>query len=343
VRFRLRHRLARAAAAAIALLALGAAWFLLVPAGGDDLIFVEVASGTPIRRIAAQLKGAGVVRSSLVFHVLARLSGRPLQAGEYGFRRVRMIDVLRALQEGRVHLHSFLVPEGESTYQIAAALERAGLADAAGFLLAVSDRKLLKSLRVRARRAEGYLFPDTYRFPRGMAPERIVEVMVTRFFEKVSDDLIARAGKRDFSLHRLVTFASIVEKEARVPEERPVIAAVFHNRLKLGMRLQADPTVLYGLRRWDDRLSRKDLRADTPYNTYRRHGLPPGPICSPGLSCLEASAAPVKVKFLYFVTRKDGTNRHVFTTTLAAHQAAVRRSKREARERQGGSGKRDVK
>lgn len=310
-----------------AMMALHAAWCLLAPAGTGTLTIVEVVHGTSISRIAAQLHAAGVIRSSLYFHVLARLAGKPLQAGEYAFRRTRLFTVLRKVQEGRVYLHRFLVPEGDSLWQIREALKREGLADPGEFMRAVRDTGLLSRLGVSASIAEGYLFPDTYYLPKGMEARQIVTVMVQRFFEKVPAELIARGKDWKFDLHRLVTFASIVEKEAGVHDERPLIAAVFHNRLRKRMLLQADPTVLYALRRWDWRLSWKDLRVDHPYNTYRFRGLPPGPICSPGLACLQAAVSPAKVNYLFFVTRKDGTSRHEFSSTLKAHQGAIRRSK----------------
>ena len=329
----------RAGVAGTALVLAWLGWNLLVPAGTAEPVLVVVAPGTTVRGIARALDRAGVVRSGFLFHVAARLRGKPLQAGEYGFGRVRLLAALRMIEEGRVYLHRFFVPEGESRYQVAAELDRSGLASEEEFLAATKDRKLLRSLGVKARTAEGYLFPDTYMFPRGLEARRIVAVMVARFFEKVPESLIARAKARGLNLRRLLTLASIVEKEARVPAERPVIAGVFHNRLKRKMLLQADPTVLYGLKRWDDRLTRRDLKSNHPYNTYRHPGLPPRPICSPGLACIEASVSPAKTPYLYFVTRKDGTGRHDFSRTLAEHQRKVRESKRRAKRlREAGSG-----
>lgn len=326
----MRPRGAVAAGAAVLAALLWLAWCLAIPAGGAEVVLVDVAPGTPVRGIAANLRRAGVIRSAMLFHVVARVRGQPLQAGEYGFGRVRLLSALRMLEEGRVHLHGFLVPEGESRYQIAAALAARGLAGEEDFLRETSNRALLSSLGVEAATAEGYLFPDTYRLSRGLEARRIVELMVARFHERVPRDLVSRAAARGLSRNQLLTLASIVEKEARVAGERSVIAAVFHNRLRRGMLLQADPTVLYGLRRWDSRLSRQDLQSDSPYNTYRRKGLPPGPICNPGLACLQAAVAPAKVPYLYFVTRKDGSGRHEFSRTLEEHLRAVRESKRRA-------------
>jgi UPF0755 protein len=316
----------RAALGAAAAVLAHAAWCVAVPVGGP-LRLVEVAPGTPVRGVARQLARAGVIRSAGWFVALARVTGRPLRAGEYGFERAAMWRVLRTLQGGRVYLHRVLVKEGDALRQIAEALDRARLADAARFRSAASDPGPLRALGVPRGFAEGFLFPDTYFLPRGMAESDIVALMVRRFFERVPRALIERAGERGLDLHRLVTLASIVEKEARAHEEREVIAGVFHRRLKLGMPLQADPTVLYGLHRWDRHLTRADLRMDSPYNTYRRAGLPPGPICSPGLACLKAAAEPADVPYLYFVTRKDGSGRHRFSRSLREHEAADRASR----------------
>ncbi|MEK7765228.1 MAG: endolytic transglycosylase MltG, partial [bacterium] len=226
---------------------------------------------------------------------LAKLTRRPLRAGEYGFQRASLWTVLRDIQSGRVYLHRVLVPEGDSIEQVGATLARERLGDPARFRAAAADARLLRGLGVPVASAEGYLFPDTYLLPKTMREDQIVAFMVRRFFDRVPRALVARAAERGRKLHALVPFASIVEKEARVAEERPVIAGVFARRLAKGMPLQADPTVLYGLHRWDRKLSLADLKSDTPYNTYRRTGLPPGPICSPGLASLRAAADPAEV------------------------------------------------
>jgi len=181
--------------------------------------------------------------------------------------------------------------------------------------------------------AEGYCFPDTYLFPRGMRPEQMLARMVERFREVVPDSLVGEAAKGGLSRTQWVILASIVEKEARVAEERPVIAGVYLNRLRKGMRLEADPTVVYALRHWDKPISLYDLKTDHPYNTYRHRGLPPGPICNPGLPSLEAAARPARVPWLFFVTRKDGTMRHEFTKSLADHERAIAESHKRDRER----------
>ncbi|MEK7476908.1 MAG: endolytic transglycosylase MltG [Candidatus Coatesbacteria bacterium] len=317
------------AAAAGALTGLYLVWVLLIPAGSPRVTLVEFAPGTSAAVIAGNLESAGLIRSAFWFRVLARVTGRPLLAGEYGFRRASLLRVLHALQAGRVYLHRVLVREGDALPQIADALAREGLA-ADSMRTAAMSRPLLRKLGIPGPSAEGFLFPDTYLIPKSFTGEQIVAMMARRFSDRVPKALLEEAKARGLDVLRLVTLASIVEKEARDPGERPVIAGVFRNRLKRGMPLQADPTVLYGLNRWDARLTLKDLQVDHPYNTYRRRGLPPGPICSPGLACLEAAASPAEVPFLYFVTRKDGTGRHQFSRTLAEHERAIKASKLRA-------------
>jgi len=319
------------ALAAVGVLVLSVLWFFVIPTGSSQVRLVDIATGTPVIRIAHDLKEAGIIRSETCFMALARLTHLSVKAGEYGFKRVNLIRVLRTLSLGRVHLHRILVREGDSIARIAVLLGSEHLADPARFRRATVNKRILLNLGVPADSAEGYLFPDTYLIPRNMGEERILALMVRRFFEKLPRNLAARAEKRGMSLHRAVTFASIVEREARVPAERVLISAVFHNRLRRGMPLQADPTVLYALGRWDEKLAIKDLLIDHPYNTYRRKGLPPGPICSPGLACLIAAVEPAQADYLYFVTRKDGSGRHEFSKTLKAHENAIKKSKERVR------------
>jgi len=325
-----RSRRSAALAACLGITVLYLGWILVIPAGSSKLTLVEFAPGTPVAAIADELKAAGLVRSSFWFRALARAGGRPLQAGEFGFRRASMIRILHALETGRVYLHRVLVREGDALPQIADALAREGLA-AGPFRVAAADRKSLKTLGIPTGSAEGFLFPDTYMIPKSFTGGQIVAMMARRFHDRVPAELIARAKPQGLDLLRLVTLASIVEKEARDASERRVIAGVFRNRLRRGMPLQADPTVLYALGRWDARLRVNDLKVDHPYNTYRRRGLPPGPICSPGLACLDAAASPAAVPYLFFVTRKDGTGRHQFSKTLAEHERAVKASRERGR------------
>jgi len=320
--------------AAAALLGLWFLWCLVLPAGFTRLTMVEVPAGASVREISEMLAKAGVVRSGLVFHVLARLSGRPLKAGEYGFKRATPWGVLRALRGGKVFLHRVLVREGDAVDQVAAAVAAEKLAGADEIRRAAVDERALEKLGVRASSMEGYCFPDTYLFPKGMTAAQMVARMVERFREKVPDELATEALKQGLTRRQWLTLASIVEKEAKVPEERPIIAGVYLNRLRKGMKLEADPTVVFALKHWDSPISLYDLKRDHPYNTYKCHGLPPGPICNPGLASLEAAARPAKVPWLFFTARKDGTGRHEFTRTLKEHERATHESKQREQERQ---------
>jgi len=294
---------------------------------------VEIPAHAGILSIAASLGRAEVIESPTGFVLLSltRGSARRLQAGEYEVERgATMLEVLRLLESGRVKRHTVLHPEGASVAELARALEAARLASAADVLRLARDPAFLRSLSVEAPSLEGYLFPDTYQFVRGLTPEEMLTRMVQRLRAKLGPDLVARATARGLSVHQLLTLASIIEREAVARDEMRLVSAVFWNRLKLDMPLQADPTVQYAVGRERRALSRADLLTDHPYNTYRRVGLPPGPIASPGLPAIEAALDPAPVKYLYFVAMND--RRHYFSTTVEQHNAAVARY-RLARER----------
>ena len=276
--------------------------------------------------IARRLREADVVRRPEAFVALSvvRGSARALRAGEYEFPRgTTTVGAVRLLESGKVRLHLVLHAEGATVAELARALEQQQLARAADVTRAASDPALLRSLGVDAASLEGYLFPDTYHFARGLTPEQILTRMVQRLRAKLTPDILTRARERRLDVHQLLTLASIIEREAAVQEERPLISAVFWNRLQIGMPLQADPTVQYAVGKERRALTRADLATDHPYNTYVRAGLPPGPIASPGLSAIEAALDPAPVKYLYFVASDD--HRHHFSTTIAEHNEAVAR------------------
>jgi UPF0755 protein len=276
--------------------------------------------------IAWRLTLAGVIRSpeSFVGVSLARGTLRSLKAGEYEVPQgASTLEVLAMIESGRVRQHPVLQPEGATVAELARVLEAERLATAADVVRVARDPAFLRAHDIEADSVEGYLFPDTYYFIRGMTPAEMLDRMVQRMFSKLTPDIRARARARGLGIHQLLTLASIVEREAVVRDERRVIAAVFWNRLKLGMPLQADPTVQYGAGKERRALSRRDLAADQPYNTYQRPGLPPGPIASPGLSAIEAVLDPAPVNYLYFVAKDDA--RHYFSTTLEEHRRAVTR------------------
>jgi UPF0755 protein len=303
-------------------------WLVLTPAPAVQAgpLVVDIPPHEGLRAIADRLDEAGVVRSRAAFVGLAVARGslRKLKAGEYEVPRdATTLDVLELLENGRVRQHVVLFPEGATVSELARALEAERLASAEDVIRAAGDARLRRALGVDAPTLEGYLFPDTYQFVRGMSPEEMLTRMVQRLHAKLTPELLTRAQARGLSLHQLLTLASIVEREAVEPDERRTIAAVFENRLRLDMPLQADPTVQYAVGKERRTLTRADLASDSPYNTYVHHGLPPGPIASPGLPSIEATLDPAPVKYLYFVKRDD--TRHQFSTTMAEHNAAVAR------------------
>jgi UPF0755 protein len=289
-----------------------------------------VPRGATLRVAAESLASAGVVQNATMFRLYAMLRGsdRSIQAGTYVFQRgVSWGEVVDDLRGGKGLEHAITIPEGWSLYQIVPQLARVLDAPIDSVRAAVRDTALLHALDVPTPTLEGYLFPDTYVFPDGTTPRAAVRVMVDRFQRVWQPEWDQRLQALAMSRQDVMALASIVEKEARLPEERPVIAAVYLNRLKRGMLLQADPTVQYALGRHVARVTFKDLEIDSPYNTYRHAGLPPGPIASPGRPAIVASLNPANVPYLYFVAHPDG--HHEFTTDFAAHSVAVRAARRE--------------
>jgi UPF0755 protein len=294
--------------------------------------FVDIPQGTGPATIADRLVAAGVVRDEATFRAALWLSGdaRGLRAGEYRFDSpMTPLDVIAKIARGDVAVASITFREGLTVAEMAAVFESAGFGPASSFIEAARDRSLVdlvKDLDPAAPDLEGYLFPDTYNIPRRTDAPRLVRVMVDRFRQVLTPDMRAAAEARGLSVRQLVTLASLVEKETAKPEERPIVAAVYANRLGIGMGLQCDPTVIYALQlagRYTGNLRRDDLAFDSPYNTYRYPGLPPGPIAAPGKGALEAAARPAAADFLYFVSRNDGS--HEFARTLDQHNRNVQR------------------
>jgi UPF0755 protein len=303
-------------------------WRVLTPTVSlrDGPRIVEIPAHGSVVHVARQLHEADVIRSRAGFVILSVLLGkaRALKAGEYEFPQgTATPGVLARIAAGLVRQHLVLHPEGGTVAELGRALENAGLATAADIARVANDAEFLRTLGVEAPSLEGYLFPDTYQFVRGMTPQEILGRMVQRLRAKLTPELKARASERKLSLHALLTLASIIEREAVVPDERRLISAVFWNRLRSDMPLQADPTVQYAVRKERGTLTRIDLQTDHPYNTYRRPGLPPGPIASPGLPAIEAALDPAPVTYLYFVAIDD--RRHHFSTTVQQHNEAVAR------------------
>lgn len=299
--------------------------------GGPDEKIVVIPPGASARAVVRALADAGVVseeRRAWLYFRHVRRDPRPLRAGEYAFAGPLTPDeVFERVHRGEVKLHRFTVPEGLRIEEIAAIVGRSGLASEAEFARVSRDPEIASGLALPYRNLEGFLFPDTYSFPRGATARSIAAEMVERFKEEYAKaDGLRKPGVR-LGVGEAATLASIVEKETGHPDERARIACVFHNRLRLGMRLQTDPTVMYAtmLRtgRWSRNISRADLLAPHPYNTYTTAGLPPGPIASAGAAALRAALAPAECKDLYFVSRNDGS--HVFCPDLACHNEAVRK------------------
>ncbi len=292
---------------------------------------VEIKKGSSFKDIARELEERGLIRSKEVFWGLAWYEDviSSIKAGEYKLSpSMSPQEILDILVEGRIVQHLVTIPEGYNIFQIGDLLERAELVKKGEFLRTVTDKVLLTRLNIRADSAEGYLFPDSYFFPKDMTCGEIVEHIVLRFWKVWKDNNFEKRAKElKKGVHFIVTLASIVELEAAVPEEKPIIASVFWNRLKKGMPLQADPTVRYGIlvekRIRKRRLTWNDLRKSTPYNTYTLKGLPKGPICNPGLDSLKAVLFPKKTTYLYFVSM--GNRRHYFSSTLREHNRAVRK------------------
>jgi UPF0755 protein len=304
-------------------------WWILTPAAGvrSGARIVEIPAHRGLREVALRLEEAGVIRSPVGFVLLAvgRGSMRSLKAGEYQVPQgANTVAVLALLEAGQVLQHSVTFREGWTVAEFARLLEAEGLAKAEDIRRMARDGLFLRSLDLRGDSVEGYLFPDTYQLVKGMTADEILTRMVMRMRERISPDIVEAAHARELDFHQLLTLASIIEKEAVERGEMPLISAVFWNRLKRDMPLQADPTVQYALGKDRQRLTREDLQTNSPFNTYRRAGLPPGPIASPGLAAIVAAARPAPVKYLYFVATGD-ERRHTFSSTLAAHNAAVAR------------------
>lgn len=318
-------------AAAVALLVTGALglrqWFFQHwPVTPPGIQRVKVAPGSALPQIARQLEQAGVVGDARRFARLAswREAAQKIKAGEYEFTRAATPgEILDRLVAGDVIKIRITVPEGFTLKEIAARMAAAGIGTTEQFVKAATDLARLSKLGVPGKNLEGYLFPETYTVTTTTTPVEVVHAMVAQFERQLTPDLLTAARASGLGRHELVTLASIVQKEAGNEDEMPLIAAVFHNRLRKGMLLQADPTVIYGIADFDGNLTRRHLTTPTPYNTYTQKGLPPGPIASPGLAALRAAANPAQSQALYFVARGDG--RHEFNVTLEAHNRAVRR------------------
>lgn len=288
---------------------------------------VEVAEGMSFKAITALLHREGIIRYRGYFDILGRLKGitRKVRPGFYGLSsHMSMWEVLDALAEGRIIEYQVVVPEGYNIYQIGYVLAQTPLLkDPQQFIRLAKSRDFVRGLGIEADSLEGYLFPDTYYLPKGITLEGIARRMVQRYRSVFDDSYRSRAQALGFTEHQIITLASIIEKEAKLPSERKLISAVYHNRLKIGMKLQADPTAVYGKKAWVTNVTKEDLKRKSPYNTYLHRGLPPGPIANPGQGSILAALYPEQVDYLYFVAQGDGS--HHFSRKYGSHIKAVSR------------------
>jgi UPF0755 protein len=328
--------LKRALFVAILLVLLLVSWFSYEfsssPKRPSETVTFEVKTGETAKDIAQNLKNQGLIRKTWAFILGYKLfyQGQSLKAGEYTIQLpISAKNIIFILTEGKVKLYPVTIPEGLTRRETAQHLQASLSIDSEEFLKVSDDISLISELDPDAKNLEGYLFPETYSFPKSPDAETVRTTMIAQF-RKIFDEVwIERARETGMTIREVVTLASLIEKETSRPEERSLISGVFHNRLRIGMKLDCDPTIIYVLKeegRFKDRLRTKDLKLDTPYNTYLYGGLPPGPIANPGKGSLEAALYPAEVDYLYFVSKNDGS--HHFSRSFREHQNAVNKYQR---------------
>jgi UPF0755 protein len=298
------------------------------PAVTTPILF-DAAQTKSFREIASELQTAGIIRSGLALRLRARLQGKDTQikAGEYELSpSMTPRDILDKLVRGDMFHRRVTIREGMNLADIADAIDKSGIVSKLTFEQALANIDLLQSEGLTARSFEGYLFPETYEFSRGTPADQIIRAMHAQLEKQWLPEWTQRVTILEMSRHDILTLASIIEKESGSFDEQPVISSVLHNRLKKGMRLQADPTVIYGIKDFNGNITKRDLMTLTPYNTYMVDGLPPGPIANPGLSAIKAALYPTDTNYLYFVG--NGQGKHVFSESLEKHNEAVNRYQR---------------
>ena len=282
-----------------------------------------VSPGTSVNAIARRLETEGFIRNKHFFGIIHKLKGEPyIKAGEYEINpNMSLLSIFSLLRKGKIIQYKVTIPEGYNIRMVAEILEKLELAEKDKFLQLSSDESFLKELGIEGPGVEGFLFPETYFFTKGIEEKEIIRVMVKRFWTVFTPSMVERAKEMGYSVFEIVTMASLIEKETAIIEEMPKISAVFNNRLKGKIRLQCDPTVIYGLTDYKGDLTKKDLKTYHPYNTYRIPGLPRGPIANPGKDALMAALYPANVNYKYFVSKNNGS--HYFSETLRQHNRAV--------------------
>jgi len=293
------------------------------PSTQPDKISLVIKNGTSLSQIARTLKEHGLIRSRLLFMAASLLYGGKLIAGEYELSKDKsLIEIVAMMGRGERKIYALKIVEGYNLYNIADAMEHSHIMKGHDFLTLAQNKEFLKKAGIAADSLEGYLAPDTYHYSKEIDIEQFIEKIIQRtltFFTQ--EDIAAKMKELNFDIHKTLTLASMIEKEAKSKDEKPLISAVFHNRLKKGMSLDCDPTVIYGLKRFGSPLTRADLAYYTPYNTYTFVGLPKGPICSPDKHTIRAALNPAQVDYLYFVSKNDGT--HVFSKDMQEHNRFV--------------------
>ena len=303
---------------------LGFGMFFTRPAQKDGIDqVITIREGMSLKEVAGTLDSKGIITNKYLFMLWTRLLGnsRKIKAGEYllnsGMTPARIIEILT---RGIIITYTVTVPEGFSIEQIGDILAANGLADKSSFISLAHEPGVIQKYGISGPSLEGFLYPDTYQFGKGLPPSLIIDVMVKRFREIIGP-YMKKIEELGMTVEEVITLASIVEKEAGNTEEMPLIASVFLNRLRKGMRMESDPTVIYGMNHFTGNLTRKDLLESTPYNTYVIRGLPPGPISNPGLASIKAVLYPAETDYLYFVSKNDGT--HYFSVSIEEHNRAV--------------------
>lgn len=309
----------------------------LDPNNSTPSIF-EVAPEKNFREVAADLEVKNYIRNRLAIRLLAKYQKKDtlVMAGDYQFSpSMSPQEILDAMVEGKMILRNITLKEGITVDEIGPVLEEAGITQKAAFDAALNDPKLREELKVPASSFEGYLFPETYRIQRNTAPRKVIQTLRNQLDTVWSDDWNLRLIELQMTKHQVLTLASIIEKESGNSEEQPLVSSVFHNRLARGMRLQSDPTVIYGITNFNGNITKADLQTLTPYNTYMISGLPPGPIANPGMTAIRAALYPAETSYLFFVG--NGKGKHIFSETLEQHNQAVNLYQRGIRAAENGS------
>ncbi len=321
--------------AAFLLLLLYAAIGLVLPVqSSNKYMEIEVPKGASFRQVVEMLRSRNLIRDKRVFLVFGRLTGidRRVRAGFYSiWTGMSPLEILRILRKGRIIEYEVKVLEGDSLPEITSAFAKTGIIVPDEFMRLAKDRRFLAVNNIKSPSIEGYIYPDTYLIPKGMKAEDALDLMIQRMRNKLTEKVKARMKELDMTENMVLTLASIIEKEAVIDSERDMISAVYHNRLRINMPLQADPTAIYGVKSSKQRITLTDLKRKTPYNTYVNRGLPPGPIASPGIKSINAALYPADVPYIYFVAQDDRS--HTFSVTAAEHTEAVKRYRQAKKEK----------